>query len=232
MTAVWSSCCHTALRYDTADCYCCCVMISMCNKMLSQLYLWPTGVWSPDDLWDLMKAHISVYRWATTASLALCTVWMDSMSQSSTSQTTSTASTVRLYRENPNCSSSRLAEEVANLTKRAVEWLLWKYSIGNLKKSLCLFLRWKRHRLWGVPGWGWTIRRWSRWSDGRHSHVIQQRLSEHVRRAGRQSHAPDPERHSGVLLHFPWCVCGAFTHLCSFWLITQSFRRSMSCMSS
>ncbi len=79
-------------------------------------------------------------------------------------------------------------------------------SLPLISKHLFTSPRWKGHRLWGVPWWGWTIYQWSRWSDRRHPNVIQQRLSEHVRWTGRQSHAAHPEWHSGVLLHFSWCV--------------------------
>lgn len=83
-------------------------------------------------------------------------------------------------------------------------------------------LRWKRHRLWGVPWRGGAFPRWNVRPDGRHSNVIQQRLSEHVGRAGRQSHAAHSEWHPGVLLYVPRCVLRSCS--CSmFWLITQSF---------
>ena len=80
-------------------------------------------------------------------------------------------------------------------------------------------LRWERHRLRGVSLWGGAFLRWNVRPDGRHSNVIQQRLSEHVGRAGRQSHAAQSEWHPGVLLYLPRCVLRSCS--CSmFWLIT------------
>lgn len=55
-------------------------------------------------------------------------VWTDSTSQCRTSQTTWTASIVRLYKANPNFSSSRPVEEVVNLevTMPLVNWIIWQ----------------------------------------------------------------------------------------------------------
>lgn len=79
--------------------------------------------------------------------------------------------------------------------------------------SVLLSRRWKRHGFRGVTGRSWTIRPWSRRSDRRHSHVVQQRLSEHVWRAWRQSDTAHAERHSGVLLYLPWCVAFIDLHV-------------------
>ena len=73
-------------------------------------------------------------------------VWTDSMSQCSTSQTTSMASIVHLYKANPNFSSFRPVEEVANL-EVTISFVKWIIQQTMSKVTHALVLLWSQREM-------------------------------------------------------------------------------------